>query len=95
MIEILAFGLAPGVDEDVFLAADRKVQTDFAYRQKGLLRRTTARSNDGAWIVIDIWQSERDADACAERWGQDPVTSEFMSFVDTNSIRTKRYATLD
>jgi hypothetical protein len=95
MIEILTFRLAPGADEAAFLAADRRVQTEYAYHQPGLLRRTTARSEDGTWVVIDLWHSAQDADDCNGRWGRDPVTEEFMAFVDATTVRSERYATLD
>jgi hypothetical protein len=95
MIEIMSFRLAPDVDEAAFLAADRLVQSDFAYHQPGLLRRTTACGADGAWIVIDVWRSESDADAAAARWGQEESTSTFMSFLDPASVRTERFTTLD
>jgi hypothetical protein len=64
VIEIMRFRLPPGADEAAFLAADRRVQEEFAYHQPGLLRRTTARGQDGGWIVIDLWRSAADADAC-------------------------------
>jgi hypothetical protein len=95
MIEIMTFRLAPGAAEDAFRAADRLVQTDFAYRQPGLLRRTTARADDGSWIVIDLWRSAADADATDARWDADPVTAAFMALLDGASVRTERYATLD
>jgi hypothetical protein len=95
VIEILQFRLVADADEEAFLAADRRVQTEFAYRQPGLLRRTTARGADGDWIVIDIWRSEDEARACDDRWAHDEVTGEFMSFVDPTSVHTGRYATLD
>jgi hypothetical protein len=95
MIEIMSFHLAAGADEEAFLAADRLVQSDFAYHQPGLLRRTTARGADGSWIVIDLWRSEGDADTTAARWGADAPTSTFMSFIDPATVRTERYTTLD
>jgi hypothetical protein len=95
MIEIMTFRLAPAADEEAFVAADAEVQSDFAYQQPGLLRRTTARSASGDWIVIDLFRSDSDADAVAARWGHDPVTARFMSFVDTATVRTQRYTTLD
>lgn len=95
VIEILTFRLAAGADETDFLEADRAVQTEFAYQQPGLLRRTTARGADGSWLVIDIWRSLEDADACNRIWGQDEWTSRFMSLVDTSSVRTARYEQLD
>ena len=95
MIEIMSFRLASGADEDAFLKADARVQMEFAYQQPGLLRRTTARSAGGQWIVIDLWRSEADADACSARWRDDPVVGEFLSFVDQASIATERYTELD
>lgn len=91
----MTFRLTEGADESAFLRADRLVQTEFAYQQPGLLRRTTARSAEGEWIVIDIWQSPADADACNQLWADDPVTQDFMSFVDRPSVKTVRYFELD
>jgi hypothetical protein len=95
MLEITAFRLVPGADEEAFLAADSRVQCAFAYRQPGLMRRTTARGADGAWIVLDLWRSDADADAAAGRRHDDEATAAFLSFVDPTTVRTGRYTTLD
>ncbi|HXQ74976.1 MAG TPA: hypothetical protein VN791_00670 [Acidimicrobiales bacterium] len=68
MIEIMTFRLSPGADEEAFRAADGEVQSDFAYQQPGLLRRTTARGADGGWIVIDLWRSDAAATVRTERY---------------------------
>lgn len=94
MIEILTFRLSAEADEGAFLEADRRVQTEFAYLQPGLLRRTTARGVAGEWCVIDLWRSAEDADACEARWGKDDATSAFMALVDRTTIRSSRYETL-
>lgn len=90
VIEMLRFRLTDGADEAAFLAADRRLQADFAYQQPGLLRRTTARGHDGSWLVIDLWRSEADADACDRRWNAEPTAAAFMSFVDRDSMETAR-----
>ncbi len=97
MIDILTFKLRDAADEEAFLAADKRVQAEFAYQQPGLMRRTTARagSRDEGWAVIDLWKSDADADACEARWGQDQPTQEFMSFVEPGSVRSARYYELD
>jgi hypothetical protein len=95
MIEILTFRLAAEADDGFFLAADKRVQVEFAYHQPGLMRRTTARSPDGEWVVVDLWRSADDADACAERWDQEPVCQEFMALLDAPTVRTRRYVELD
>jgi hypothetical protein len=94
VIEILRFRLAAGTDEAAFLAADWQVQQEFASHQPGLLRRTTARGADGGWIVIDLWRSVADADACDARWEQDEVTQAFMDLLDRTSVAVERYQEL-
>lgn len=95
MIETMTFRLATATDETAFLAADSRLQTEFAYHQPGLVRRTTARGDGGDWIVIDIWASDADADACAQRWDGDPTAAAFMALIDRASVRTARYTPLD
>jgi hypothetical protein len=94
----MTFRLLEGADEAAFLAADKRVQSAFAYRQPGMMRRTTARGHDdllGEWIVIDLWQSARDADACAARWDEDPIAQDFMSFIEPTTVQVRRYTDFD
>jgi len=95
VLETMTFRLAAGADEEAFLAVDKRLQTDFAYQQPGLLRRTTAHSVDGQWIVLDLWASAADADACAVRWESDPIAAEFMAFVDRDTVTVVRYELLE
>ena len=98
VVETMTFRLAADADEGEFLAADRRLQTDFAYRQPGLLRRTTARGASGRageWVVVDLWRTEEDADACAARWDRDETAQAFMAFVDRSTVDVRRYLDLD
>jgi hypothetical protein len=98
VIETMTFGLAIGVDEDAFLAADETVQSDFAYQQRGLVRRTTARGvgeSADAWIVIELWRSAEEADAAAAARATDPAFQALMGLVDAGSVQVRRYADLD
>jgi hypothetical protein len=91
VIELMRFRLAPDADVEGFMAADKRLQMEFAYQQPGLLRRTTARGADGRWLVVDLWRSAADADACAARWDTDPVVAAFMAYVDSGSVESERY----
>lgn len=98
VIETMTFRLADSADVEAFLAADKRLQSDFAYQQQGLLRRTTARGagdRSGEWIVVDLWASAEDADACAALWDDDPIAQAFMDFVDRGSVEVRRYRDLD
>ncbi len=94
IIDVLHFRLASGVDEEEWLAQDRLAQTDFAYQQPGLLRRTTARGEGGSWAVITQWRSAVDADAAMAKAGQDPGMLRIMSMIEPGSSSTERYEPL-
>lgn len=95
MIEITRFRLLEGVDEAEFRAADARLQMEFAYQQPGLLRRTTARGADGEWVVVDLWRSPADADACAGRWDDDATVKGWTRLLAGGSLQSERYAELD
>jgi len=95
VIEVTTFRLRPGADEADFLDADRRVQTEFFYGNEGLLRRTTARGEDGAWVVVTSWASDGDAEASATRAVDDAGVGRFMSYVDPTSVREDRYHALE
>lgn len=95
IVEILRFQLSRGTDEAAFLEADRRVQTEFAYQQPGMLRRTTAKGPDGTWVVVDLWRSAADAERCDSLWSQQPGTDDFRALIDPNSVTSERYETLD
>jgi hypothetical protein len=95
VIETITFRLADGATEDAFLAADARVQIDFAYQQYGILRRTTARGPDGEWLVVVFWHSEDDAENAARSFADHPATKDFRAAVDRSTYAIRRYVTLD
>jgi len=94
VIELMQFRLRPETRAQDFLQADHRLQTEFAYLQPGLLRRTTASNEGGEWLVVDLWRTAGDADACAERWEQDQVALAFMALIDASSVRVQRFSTV-
>ena len=95
VIETTAFRLRDGADEDAFVAADAAVQTGFVYCQPGLVRRTTARADDGNWIVVTLWETSAAAEASAATQAGDPAVAVFDTHVDFSTLRSKRFSTLD
>jgi hypothetical protein len=94
VIEIMRFRLPPDGDEAAFLAADRRVQEEFLYQQPGLLRRTTARGENGGWIVICVWRTSADADASEARAERDELPRSFWAMLDSSSVSVERYQEL-
>lgn len=93
VIEILTFRLAPGVDAAAFLDADAKAQTGFFYAQPGLVRRTTARSEDGEWVVVSLWGSTEYAQAGTRAAENDSLVRELSSLV--TGVEVRRFETMD
>jgi hypothetical protein len=87
VIDITTFRLAVGVDEDAFLAVDERVRTGDLYHRPEFARATTARADDGGWVVIVLWGAADDA--------IDLMTTELASVVDGASVERRRYTTLD
>jgi hypothetical protein len=86
LVELTTFRLAPGVDEAAFLAADAEVQAELS-PEPGFVRRTTARGEDGAWLVLAMWWTAGHADDAPP-----PVPADL---VDAASLHRERYTTLD
>ena len=95
LIEINTFRLAEGTEEQAFLAADEKVRTGFLYHQPGLLRATTAKGDDGEWVVILVWWSEEAAEAGAAKVGDDPAYRELGGMLDQSTLQQRKYTTFD
>jgi hypothetical protein len=85
VIENQTFRLAAGVDPRTFTDADARVQQEVAYQQPGILRRTTAMSSDGEWLITTLWASAEHADAAA------PIIDALLSHIDASTLRTARY----
>ena len=95
VLETSRFRLADGVDEAEFLAADRRVQEEFAPFQPGFARRTTAKGEDGEWLVVWLWGSDEDADRSQALTAATDVVADFVRLIDPSSLRTSRWHDLD
>ena len=93
IIEHHTFRLAEGVDDETFLEADRRVQTEFSPFRAGFIRRTTGRAADGEWLVETLWGTPDDAEAAAR--SDDPVMQGLLDCIDASSASVRHYATLD
>ena len=95
MIEIRVFGLRPEVSEEEFLAADKRVQSEFSPFQPGFVRRTTARgSNAQSWLVLSLWSSGDALDRALAAATSDPAASAFDALIDPATARTARFEEL-
>lgn len=54
LIDVTVFQLRAGADEEAFLAADKRAQAELS-PARGFVRRTTARGENGNWLVLTFW----------------------------------------
>ncbi len=93
IIEHHTFRLAAGVSDDAFLDADRRVQTELVPFRPGFVRRTTARSADGTWLVETLWATAADAEAPGR--SEHEAARLLLGCIDPASSVVRSYATLD
>ena len=93
VIEHTTFQLAPGIDEASFLAADERVQSEVSMFLPGFVRRTTARHEDGTWLIEIMWGSMDDAIAASVN--SDEATLALARTMDPSTVTVQRYTTLD
>jgi hypothetical protein len=79
VFELLTFRVA-GTD-DVWLAAESRVQTESAYHQPGFLRRMVGRADDGRWLVIQMWASPDEAVAGSAAIASSAAGTDWSSLV--------------
>ena len=91
VLEVTTFRLLADVDDETFLARDKVVQTEVFPNSPGYLRRTTAKAEDGEWLVVVLWGTETDIDEFNARILTNQAQLEFDELIDRGSIRTKRY----
>lgn len=94
LIENATFRLVDGISDTEFLAIDARFQEDFAYQQKGFLRRTTARSDDGTWLVMNLWDSRESADAPKNTDHCGDVIEQMHRCIDFSTHKVERFSDL-
>jgi hypothetical protein len=95
VIEILTFRLASGVDVAEFTALDARVQTEVAYQQPGLLRRTTGRNDEGRWLILQVWSSSEAAAAGRVALEESAVGGGLEAMIDGDSVHVERFEGID
>ncbi len=90
-IEIETFVLRRDLSDESFTVLDEQL-TEWSYLNRpGLVRRTTARSADHAWLIETWWNCAADAEAeCAGE-----VVDRWRESVDSATYERKIFLTLD
>jgi len=93
VLEIETFALVPGVDAAAFRALDEEMQEWCYLNRPGLSRRTTARNNDGSYVVVTLFGDASQADAGYFRSAHD-VASRWSAAIVEQSRNVAVYSLL-
>lgn len=91
VIEVVRFKLATGVSPQDFLLLDRAVEHQHVAKQPGFLRRESASTSGGEWLVIVHWASAADADASMTSFASAPAAAAFMKGLDAGTMTMQRF----
>lgn len=85
VIEVTKFRLNDGTSVEDFVAINAKYQTDFAYQQVGLRRRTVAPGLGGQWLSLTVWGSKSDVHRADAEAALSTVAQEFEGCLEPSS----------
>ena len=86
VVEVVLVRARPGVTDEQILEASDALQQELA-RFQGYISRRVLKSEDGQWLDIVDWTSLDDALRAAEAIMQRPIADEYLSLVETESLR--------
>jgi hypothetical protein len=94
-VEVEQFALASGIDDAEFARRDAALQAWSYVHRPGLVRRTTARGEDGAVLVVSVFHGRATPPpASSSAPGADALAS-FTDAIDAQSYRRAVYRDLD
>ena len=93
VLEIETFTLHSGVETSAFRALDEQMQEWCYVNRAGLARRTTARNDDGTYVVITLFGDASQADATYYT-SSDSVVSAWSAAITESSRSVAVYSLL-
>jgi hypothetical protein len=93
VLEVETFTLASGVDAVAFRALDEQMQEWCYVNRPGLARRTTARADNGSYVVITLFGEAAQADSSYYK-NNDAVVTAWSAAITESSRSVAVYSLL-
>lgn len=87
-LEIETFSLVSGIDAATFRSLDEQMQEWCYLNRPGLARRTTARAEDGKYVVVTLLDDATQSDAKYYTTSHDVVTKWNAAIVESTRTMT-------
>ena len=93
VLEIETFSLMTGIDAATFRSLDEQMQEWCYLNRPGLARRTTARNDDGSYVVITLFGDETQANSEYQQ-SEHPIVAAWMASIDSSRRSSTTYTLL-
>ena len=88
VLEILTWKSKPGVSDEEMIKAVDSMVTDLK-KLNGFWNQTLYKEEDGTWIDVYYWHTEKDAHASNEAMADKESLQKLMSIIETNTVTMK------
>ena len=91
VVEIVRYKAKQDVSDDALESASTKMESEFASRRPGFLRRTLARGEGREWLDVIYWEELELAEQAAAAAMQSAACGPFFAMIDESSIEMQHY----
>src|SRR3989338_92445 len=91
IVETAKFKLKKGVTDSQFLAASQKAFDGFLSKSKGFVSRELVKSEDGTWMDIVHFETEKDAQEVFDNFSKNPSAKDFEAAIDPATASMGRF----
>jgi len=93
-LEIAMYKIKNGVSEADFIQAGVEMEKNFIKKQKGFIKRTFAKSENGEWVDVIYWETMDDAMKASEAAMKSPVCAPMFGMLDDVSVKMHHFEIL-
>ncbi|MEM9341263.1 MAG: antibiotic biosynthesis monooxygenase [Bacteroidota bacterium] len=91
VIEVTRFRAKEGTDDEAFTKRDAEIEEDYTSKQPGFIRRESAQSEDGEWLVVVYWEDMESASASMQKFMGDASVADYAGMIDGATMKMKRF----
>ncbi len=91
VLEIVIYKTKDGVNDFDFIKMGVEIEENFIKKQKGFIKRTFAKSENGDWVEVIYWETMEDATKASEAAMKSPVCMPMFGMLDDASVKMHHF----
>lgn len=91
VLEITTFKTKPATNASAFHKLDGEVEARFTSKQPGFMKRQSAVTEEGEYVVLVYWNSMEEAEASMNKFMSDESVAGYASMIDGATMSMSRY----